>query len=102
MSCLLGGQSDFQGEAVLYHPCGHTGACIYVLIEVFPGLLSYGESSCSETGVGVWDMGTVCSGPYLEWLGSPMSLWTAKPPTLPSIPSQKALDHSGAHIALHT
>lgn len=100
--CLLGGRSDFQRGAVLYHTCGHTGSCIYVLIKVFPGLLSYEESSCTETGVGVQDTGTVCSGPHLECLGSPTLPWTAKPPTLPSIPSQKALDNSGAYIALHT
>lgn len=39
--------------------CGHTGSCIYVHFQALPGLLSYEESSCAETGVAVWDEETM-------------------------------------------
>lgn len=31
--------------------CGHTGSCLYVHFKALPGLLSYEESRCAETGV---------------------------------------------------
>lgn len=64
--------SDFPGGAALCSPCGHTGFCFSMLIKVPLGLLSYEESSCTETGLGSWDTDTVCSGlsrtaRTLEW-----------------------------------
>lgn len=39
--------------------CGLTGPCIYVHFQALPGLLSYEESSCAETGAAVWGEETV-------------------------------------------
>lgn len=85
------------GEWPLAAPMA-TGSFIYVLSKALPALLSYEESSCAETGVGVVTQSLYA---LLALRVSNISQ-AAEPPFLPPLPLLDACVDSGAHTVSHT